>query len=439
MEEKKKGLGLLDLASLGTGQVIGAGIVTLVGEAIAVTGMSAWVAYPAAILVGFISILPFIFLSSTMVLKGGDYSVVNSFYDDKRIVGFFSYAFILQCLILSMLGSSLANYLVSIFPGLNKQIVALCAITIFYITNLMGVSVMAKVQNVLTVTLVICLTAFCIFGFGKVSPDTFKITSPGFFKDGPGGFMSAVALYTYSTYGQYNVINYSKDARNPKRDVPIAMLIATGLIMILYVGIAIVDCGVLPLDQVAGQPLTVVANQILGSRITVAFVIGGPLMALATTMNSTYAARVNVLVKATEDGWFPKWLAKRNRHGVPYILLTIIFLIGVIPVIFNLTIKVITSNLVLVAYFLHTVTALGIAMMPKKCPKEWAESTFHIPDKAYYAMMVLVMIAQLYMVWISLRNLPLLIAAINILFMAGCFVAANIRLKAGKMTIEKEI
>lgn len=435
----KKGLGLLDLVSLSAGQVIGAGVVTLIGEAIAVTGMSAWPAFPAAVVIGLISILPFIFLSSAIVLKGGDYSVVNTFVEDKRVVGFFALAFILQCLSLSMLGSSLANYLTSIFPSLNKTAVALAAVTLFYCTNLMGVNIMAKVQKVLTIILIVVLVLFCVLGFGKVSPATFDIMSPGFFKDGAGGFMSAVALYTYSTYGQYTVINYSKDAKNPKRDVPVAMIIATGIIMVLYVSIAIVACGVLPLEEVENQPLTLVASVVFGSRFTPVFVLGGPLMALATTMNSTYAARVNVLSRAAQDGWFPKGLAKTNRWGAPFILLTIIYLFGIVPLICNLSIRTITNNLVLISYILHTITAMGIARMPKKFRREWEESVFHIPDRVFYGMMVLVFAAQLYMVWLSLKDLPPAVAAVNVIFMAGCFIVANIRLKSGKVQIIREV
>lgn len=439
MSNEKKGLGLMDLIALAAGQVIGAGVVTLIGEAIAVTGKAAWAAYPVAIGIGLISILPFIFLSSTIVLKGGDYSVVNTFVDNKRVVGFFALAFILQCLSLSMLGSSLANYLTSVFPGLNKTVVAFVAVTIFFVTNLMGVDVMAKVQKILVIVLIFALVMFCALGIGQVSPDTFNFSNPEFFTNGPGGFMSAVALYTYSTYGQYTVINYSKDARNPKRDVPIAMIVATVLILILYTLIAIVDCGVLPISEVAGEPLTKVARIVLGNRFTPVFVLGGPLMALATTMNSTYASRVNVLAKATQDGWFPNGLAKTNKMGVPYILLTIIYLFGIIPLIFGLSIKTITNNLVLVAYVLHTITAMGIVRMPTRYKEEWEKSPFHIPNKVFYAMMVLVCIAQLYMVWLALKGLPLTIAVINIVFMALCFVVASIRLKSGKVKLEKEV
>lgn len=48
MAQKK--LGLTDLIAMSSGQVIGAGVVTLIGTAIACTGQAAWLAYGAAIL-----------------------------------------------------------------------------------------------------------------------------------------------------------------------------------------------------------------------------------------------------------------------------------------------------------------------------------------------------------------------------------------------------
>ena len=52
-ENKSQGLGIKELTSLAAGQVIGAGVVTLVGQAIGVTGRSVWLAYATAILLGF--------------------------------------------------------------------------------------------------------------------------------------------------------------------------------------------------------------------------------------------------------------------------------------------------------------------------------------------------------------------------------------------------
>ena len=88
MTETKK-LGLVDLVAISCGQVIGAGVVTLIGTAIVATGTSAWLAYGAAVVVGFISIIPFIFISSTTMLQGGEYSIVADMLNEK-MAGFYA-------------------------------------------------------------------------------------------------------------------------------------------------------------------------------------------------------------------------------------------------------------------------------------------------------------------------------------------------------------
>lgn len=84
MAQKK--LGLTDLIAMSSGQVIGAGVVTLIGTAIACTGQAAWLAYGAAIFIGFLSIVPFILMSSTFMLKGGEYTIVANMFNEKAAV-----------------------------------------------------------------------------------------------------------------------------------------------------------------------------------------------------------------------------------------------------------------------------------------------------------------------------------------------------------------
>lgn len=79
VREREPGPGTLgkpELYALAIGQVIGAGVITLVVPAIKMTGYSAWLAYFAAIIMGFFMILPTVFVSSTVRLGGGNYSML---------------------------------------------------------------------------------------------------------------------------------------------------------------------------------------------------------------------------------------------------------------------------------------------------------------------------------------------------------------------------
>ncbi len=427
-------LGLTDLVAISTGQVIGAGVVTLIGTAAAITGVSAWLAYGAAVIVGFFSILPFIFISSATMLQGGEYSIVANMLD-KRLAGFYATAFITQCLNLSLLGTSLGSYVNSIFPEANGRIVGLIAVTFFFVLNLGGVNIMANVQKVLSLILVIALLVFGFYGMTQVNPAVYDISRPTFFQDGYGGFMAAIAVYAFSTYGQYMVMNFSKDAKNPTKDVPLAILISTGIILIVYVTVAITDCGILPIEEVADQPLTNVARKLFGAFYPL-FIIGGPVMALVTTMNSTYGSRANPLLRAAKDGWFPAIAKKTNRKNVPTVIMVAIFLIGILPLLFNLSIATITNNLVLVGYLLRFLTAVSIIRMPKMMAEQWKKSFLHVPDPVFYAIMVISVLANVYMVYLSLQGLPMTIVLINVAFLIFCAIYAVVRYNSGKVSMD---
>ena len=436
--EKKKGLSLIDLVAISTGQVVGVGVVTIIGLAITATGMSAWLAFGVSVLLGLISILPFIFLSSTVVLRGGEYTIVLNMLGEKA-AGVYAVAFTVQCLSLSLMGASMGSYIVSVFPQVNAQLASILAITFFYGLNLLGIRAVVGIQRVLTSVLILALAMFVFFGLPKVTGAAFAVGSPEFFQEGFGGFMNAVSLYAYSTYGQYMVINFSKDAKNPTRDVPLAILITTGFIFLLYVSVAIVACGVLPLETVAGQPLTLAAKEVLQGVLFPIFIICGPFMALATTLNAIYGARANPLLRAAEDGWFPAAMARCNKKKVPYVIMTIIYLIGLIPLLSNLSIKTITNNLVLVGYLIRLVAAAAIIRLPVLFKEQWKKSFLHVPDPLFYAIMTLAILAQVYLVYLSLRQLPPLISALNIGFIVLCGIYALWRHRRGKVHIQSKI
>ena len=65
-------LGKAELYALGLGQVIGVGVITLVGPMVAITGKSTWLAYLIAVILGFVSLLPYVFLTNTLRFGSGN-------------------------------------------------------------------------------------------------------------------------------------------------------------------------------------------------------------------------------------------------------------------------------------------------------------------------------------------------------------------------------
>ena len=437
MTDEKKGLGLFSLTAMATGQVIGAGVVTLIGAAIGITGRSAWLAYAAAVVMGFSIILPYLILSSMIRIKGGSYTFVSTLLGETW-GGVYGMAFSMNAFATGMIGLGFGQYFAVLFPGSNVRAVAVITISVFYIFNLMGVNFMSKIQNILSATLICGLLLFVLTGVGRLESSVFDVSAPGYFMGGSKGFLAAIVLLVYSCYGYSFVVAYSKEARMPKRDVPYAMFITAGIIFILYSLIALVASGVLPAAEVAGKPLTEVARRIMPLPLYYAFVIGGPLMAIATTLNSSFTVFARPFHQMTDDGWFPTGLARTNRSGSPFYILTIIYIIAIVPIILGFSVQLIVTNTVLIGRLADVVAICAVISLPAKLPDAWRNRYFKgMSIQVFYLLMGFSLLVTAICIVLSFSNMAKTNVAAALALTAVFLLYSFFRRRTGKVNIIK--
>jgi APA family basic amino acid/polyamine antiporter len=173
------------------------------------------------------------------------------------------------------------------------------------------------------------------------------------------------------------------------------------------VGIAIVATGVLPLEQVAGKNLAATARIIFTPKVYTAFIAGGIMISLVTSLNAIFAWCTRGLFMATEDGWFPKRLAAKNRFGVPFIFLSLFFVVGIVPILGGLSLGyvAILGNAVGAIFGLFPVFALFF--LAEKKPDAWAAAPFKLPRwamKAFPVISVLIYGYGVYSSWSFIGN-----------------------------------
>lgn len=428
-------LGKSELYALSIGQVIGAGIITLVGPAIALTGLSTWAAYFSSIILGFILIMPVVFVTSTLRLGGGYYSMLAGLANEK-LAGMYAVAFFTQMISMSLFGLSLGIYANSLWPFMNPRMVGIIFITLFYIINLGGVDIMAKAQKIMTWLLIAALLMFIVVGIPKVQNPIFDFSHPDFFSGGTQGFIAAIYLFVYSTNGYSLTMNYGRDAKNAKRDIPWAILMSVPTLVVLYCGVAIVGSGVLGLDIVVNQPLTLVAKEVLPGFLFAVFIIGGPIAALMTTMNSSMAYNCVPIAQACKDGWLPKGLAKQNKRGAYVRILTIVYLIGIIPLVLNFSVTAITNNIMLFNACFSILYTYAYLQLPKKFPEAWKRSKLHLPNGIYYFLVILSFGAYMTVLYNSVSNLSLPVVVVSLLAIGGCMAFGLLRSKSPNVRVE---
>ena len=433
-KDLKRVLGFWDLMAIATGAIIGSGIMSLTGIGIGRTGRSIFVAF---IIGGFITLLarsPQIFLNSVARFRGGDYSMVGTLLG-PRWTGTYSMISLLTSVTLSMYALSFADYAMPFLPWITRKAIALGILTLLFAINVFGVNVFAKFQTLAVALLIISLTIFTVIGLTRLDPNYFEKSS--WMTGGFRGLWRAAILMSYTCDGAQGITSLSAEAKNPTKDIPRVMLLSTVGIAVFYGLLGVVAEGVLPVEQVANQPLTVVAGTILSKPLYYLFVIGGAWMALITTLNSSIASCTKPLMQACNDGWYPLSLARLHpKFRTPIILLGIYYVIGFVPIVLDFDIGVISDITITVGSITKFMIVLSLLRLPKVMPEAWKKSDFYISNTALKAIGILDLCVIIFSGFMSSVELPLPLLAANLAVVAFAFVFGRVRFNSGKVNVE---
>ena len=417
-KELKRELGKKELLGVALGQVIGAGIMALVGYGIAMTGKSVNLAFVLSAVWVILLSVPWIFISSCVRLRGGEYTQAAVLCGD-RFAGFYTMVYVVRNMQMAVYSLAFASYFISLVPGVNAKSVAVVIATCFFALNIFPTKFMAGVQNIMVVVLCMAMAAFIVYGMPQIQPGYW--TGPDFMPKGLGGLLSASALLTFATFGANSIFQLSGECKNPTTDIPFVLIIATMAVAILYGVIAMVAAGVLPVTEVAGQNLSKVAEAILPKPIFLFFIIGGALGALATSLNATIAWVTKPLIQACEDGWLPKKLAYLHpQYKTPIFLLAIFYVVTVVPILLDVNMDAITSSVLILMYACMVMTSIATVRIPKLFPDQWARSPFKCSPAILWFFCILsaiVLFVQIY------YNLPFISTNLRIANAVLLFVA----------------
>lgn len=329
--ELKRSLSFWDVFALALGQIIGSGIMVLVGIAIDFTAEAVPLAFVVSAALSTLKQLPVAFMGSAMPATGGLYVYCKRILGPR--LGFFYLALLLIThILIALFALGFAQYTLALLPGLDARVVAVSVLVVFYLVNLVGVKEAAIVQRVMVVVLLLGLSSLVVFGLPQVDYDRFA-NAQTLFPKGWYGFGLACVVLSFATGGAQYVSELGGEMQRPERDLPLAMIGATAVAAIFYTFVSVVAVGVLPIEQTAGKPLAEVAKAVLPPAVYVAFVVGAGMFALTTSINSTFSWATKSVIIACEDGWLPKGLAVVNRRfNTPHLLLTALLVLGAAPI-----------------------------------------------------------------------------------------------------------
>jgi len=366
-------LGFWDVFFIAVGQIIGAGVVTLTGIAIGMTGPSIVLAYLLSAVLVIAATVLIIMAGATLPATGAYYAWTSRL--GGGWLGSMTLSLIfLAGISLSLFGSSFGQYLHPIFPALSIEAWGILLISLLCGANLFGLTMASKVQMLLVLILVSALALYAGFAAPKLDS---ALLSPAFPK-GAVGFITAVFLLKFATGGAYLIVGLSGEMHNPKRTIPIVMIGATVAVAVIYSFVALASVGVISWTRMIDQPLTVAGKEFLPDWALSYFLIGGAGLAICTTLNSQFIQLPRTFIVASWDRLIPAWVGATNRFGAPWVILLGMLAVGIGPLAAGLNIGELARAATLSASFPAFIVYWCVVQIPKKYPKEYADSTFKL-------------------------------------------------------------
>lgn len=433
-EERTFDMKKLLMMSIGT--FVGSGVVSILGVATGVTGYSVWIAYLLAVIVGFVSALAIMVLSGTMTFNGGLYSVACTFLGE-RFGGAFALYTLVSGMAVAMMASAFGAYVNSVFSSASARVFAIAILLVFWAVQCMGIDFMATVQKYSTYILLVALLVFCVYSYTNLNPEVFHFSGPQFMTGGLPGLLGAMSMLVFSAQSyDSNLFPYAKYTKNSRRHMPKVIFYTMLLLIVVYVGVAIASVGAVDLETAAGKPLTNPARAILPTPLFYAFIVLGPVLCLTTTINGVMGGNVITLTKSTEDGWFPKSFADKNKRGASWKILTVLTTAYIAPILFSINIGWLTSNTVLIGSCFQIPLLLSYWRLPDKFPEAFANNTLKLKRGGYHAIVVLSIIARLVIFYWSAQNLNVTNVIIVVSAVVVCFVYSFLRYNTGKTKLQ---
>ena len=265
--ELKRTLNLFDATSIGIGAIIGAGIFVVLGVAIGYAGPAVIASMVIAAAVASFTAFSFAELGSAVPKQGGVYEFAYEIV--SPLVGF-----VVGCLWLfgqivagAAISLGFAGYLVAIFPFLPLKVVAVLAASILAALNLVGTKQSATVNNMLVLAKIAVLCLFIGTGIYRIDLHNYSQFAPnGFF-----GILQGAGFIFFAYLGFGRIAALGEEVRDPGRTLPLAILLALGSCVIIYVLTGLVATGLRDYRVLAGSGSPIAdAAKATGSSVVVA-------------------------------------------------------------------------------------------------------------------------------------------------------------------------
>ncbi|MEH6375092.1 amino acid permease [Streptomyces sp. KLMMK] len=329
----RRSLGMWQLTMISIGATLGTGIFVVLGEAVPDAGPAVVISFVLAGITALFSALSYAELAGTIPVSGSSYSYAYATLGEiiAWVCGW--------CLILEY-GVSVAAVAVGWGQYLNELLEGTIGVTIpaalanppgadggiFNLPALLvvllcmafligGAKESARANTIMVGVKIVALLLFCAVAFMGIRAGNYAPFMPL----GLGGVSAAGATLFFSYIGFDAASTAGEEAKNPKKDLPKAIMLSLLIVTVLYVLVAAVAVGAMPWGDFEGSEaaLAGIMKDVTGQSFWAVLLAAGAVIAIASVVLTVLYGQTRILFAMSRDGLVPKAFAKVNRKGVP--------------------------------------------------------------------------------------------------------------------------
>lgn len=327
-----RSFGVLQLTMISVGATLGTGILVILGESVPLAGPAIWISFAIAGLAALLSAVSYAEMAGMVPVSGSSYSYTYATMGEGMawICGW--------CLVLEYAVSVAAvavgagqyvNESLAVFgqvlpdamsqpPG-DGGIFNLPAVVIVLLATILlvrGAKESAWINTSIVVVKVGILLFFCAVAFTAFNAGNFEPLLPM----GAAGVSAAASRVFFSYIGFDAASTAGEEARNPKRDLPRAIMLSMLIVTTIYVLVAVAAIGARPWGWFDGTEaaLVKILEETTGQPwIALVFAVGA-VLAIASIVLTVLYGQTRILLSMSRDGLIPKIFGRVSRRtGTP--------------------------------------------------------------------------------------------------------------------------
>jgi amino acid transporter len=313
-QPEKRGIGFLEATSLGIGGMVGGGIFAVLGLAVELAGGGTPLAFLVAGLIALVTAYSYSRLAVTFPSEGGTVTFLNRAFGTGILTGSLNVLLWLGYVVMvSLYAYAFGSYGATFFPEASRTVWrhVLISGSVAGIAglNLLSAGVIGDIEDWIVGIKILILLFFVAVGLGgiqgaRVAPATWA----------PPLRLAAGGMIIFLAYEGFELIaNTAADVRDPDRTLPRAFFASVGFVIALYVLVALVTVGNLPVERIVqakDYALAAAARPFLGGA-GFALVAAAAVLSTASAINATLYGSARLSYIVARDGQLPKALEKR--------------------------------------------------------------------------------------------------------------------------------